>query len=98
MSPIKNVAAYSVFANGGKSVEPYFISKITDRTGNTIFQKEDIEINQAIDPRIAFIIKDILQEAASRGTAKKVKELGRGDLAGKTGTTNKGRKYLVYWF
>ena len=95
LSPIKNVAAYSVFANGGKSVEPYFISKITDRTGNTIFQKEDIEINQAIDPRIAFIIKDILQEAARRGTAKKVKELGRGDLAGKTGTTNEAEST---WF
>ena len=25
LSPIKNVAAYSVFANGGKSVQPYFI-------------------------------------------------------------------------
>ena len=95
LSPIKNVAAYSVFANGGKSVQPYFISKITDRTGNTIFQKEDIEINQAIDPRIAFIIKDILQEAASRGTAKKVKELGRSDLAGKTGTTNEAEST---WF
>ena len=95
LSPIKNVAAYSVFANGGKSVEPYFISKITDRTGNTIFEKEDIEINQVIDPRIAFIIKDILQEAASRGTAKKVKELGRGDLAGKTGTTNEAEST---WF
>jgi len=95
LSPIKNVAAYSVFANGGKTVEPYFITKITDRTGNTIFQKEDIEINQAIDPRIAFIIKDILQEAARRGTAKKVKELGRGDLAGKTGTTNEAEST---WF
>ena len=95
LSPIKNVAAYSVFANGGKSVEPYFISKITDRTGSTIFQREDIEIKQVIDTRIAFIIKDILQEAARRGTAKKVKELGRGDLAGKTGTTNEAEST---WF
>lgn len=95
LSPIENVAAYSVFANGGKSVEPYFLSKITDRTGNTIFQKEDVEIEQVIDPRIAFIIKDILQEAARRGTAKKVKELGRGDLAGKTGTTNEAEST---WF
>ena len=95
LSPIENVAAYSVFANGGKSVEPYFISKITDRTGNTIFQRESVEIKQAIDPRIAFIIKDILQEAARRGTAKKVKELGRGDLAGKTGTTNEAEST---WF
>ena len=95
LSPIENVAAYSVFANGGKSVQPYFISKITDRTGNTMFVREDIEIKQAIDARIAFIIKDILQEAARRGTAKKVKELGRGDLAGKTGTTNEAEST---WF
>ena len=95
LSPIRNVAAYSVFANGGKAVEPYFITKITDRAGNKIFQKEDKEINQVLDPRIAFIIKDILQEAARRGTAKKVKELGRGDLAGKTGTTNEAEST---WF
>jgi len=95
LSPIENVAAYSVFANGGKSVQPYFISKIRDRTGNTMFQREDIEIKQVIDARIAFIIKDILQEAARRGTAKKVKELGRGDLAGKTGTTNEAEST---WF
>ena len=95
LSPIENVTAYSVFANGGKSVQPYFISKITDRTGNTMFVREDIEIKQAIDARIAFIIKDILQEAARRGTAKKVKELGRGDLAGKTGTTNEAEST---WF
>ncbi|GIT33433.1 MAG: hypothetical protein Ct9H300mP3_09640 [Gammaproteobacteria bacterium] len=31
LSPIENVAAYSVFANGGKSVQPYFISKIRDK-------------------------------------------------------------------
>jgi len=95
LSPIENVTAYSVFANGGKSVQPYFISKITDRTGNTMFLREDIEIKQVIDARIAFIIKDILQEAARRGTAKKVKELGRGDLAGKTGTTNEAEST---WF
>jgi len=95
LSPIKNVAAYSVFANGGKFVEPFFINKITDRTGNTIFQRQNKEVKQVIDTRIAFIIKDILQEAARRGTAKKVKELGRTDLAGKTGTTNEAEST---WF
>ena len=95
LSPIKNASAYSVFANGGKYLEPYFISKIMDRNENIIFQKGDPEIKQAIDPRIAFIIKDILQEAASRGTARKIKELGRSDLAGKTGTTNEAEST---WF
>ena len=95
LSPIKNASAYSVFANGGKAVEPYFITKIVDRTGEVIFQKKEPETKQVIDSRIAFIIKDILQEAAKRGTAKKVSELGREDLAGKTGTTNEAEST---WF
>ena len=95
LSPIKNASAYSVFANGGKAVEPYFITMIVDRTGEVIFQKEEPETKQVIDARIAFIIQDILQEAAKRGTAKKISELGRGDLAGKTGTTNEAEST---WF
>ena len=88
LSPLKNAAAYSVFANGGKAVEPYFIEKIVDRSGNIIFQREKKDLQQVIDPRVAFLITDILQEAAVRGTARKVSELQRRDFAGKTGTTN----------
>jgi len=95
LSPLKNASAYSVFANGGKSIEPYFISKIVDRFGEIIFEKKENEKKQVIDPRIAFIIKDILQEAAKRGTARKVSELERSDLAGKTGTTNEAEST---WF
>jgi len=88
LSPLKNASAYSVFANGGKAVEPYFIEKILDRSGNIIFQREKKDLQQVIDPRVAFLINDILQEAAVRGTARKVSELKRRDFAGKTGTTN----------
>jgi penicillin-binding protein 1A len=88
LSPLKNAAAYSVFANGGKAVEPYLIKKIIDRSGNIVFQKEQKDLKQAIDPRVAFLINDILQEASIRGTARKVSSLQRRDFAGKTGTTN----------
>ena len=95
LSPLKNASAYSVFTNGGKSVDPYFIEKIIDRSGQVIFRKKQSQIKQVIDPRIAFIIKDILQEAAIRGTAKKVSSLDRIDFAGKTGTTNEAEST---WF
>ncbi len=88
LSPLSNATAYSVFANGGKRVEPYLISKIVDRSGNILFEKIADDPEQVIDPRIAFLINDILKEAAVRGTAKKVSELQRPDFAGKTGTTN----------
>ncbi|TJY58338.1 penicillin-binding protein 1A [Sinimarinibacterium sp. CAU 1509] len=43
---------------------------------------------RTIDPRIIWLITDILHDVATRGTAAKVRELGRSDLGGKTGTTN----------
>ena len=36
LNPLSNAAAYSVFANGGKKIEPFLISKIFDRKGNLI--------------------------------------------------------------
>jgi penicillin-binding protein 1A len=50
---------------------------------------------QVIDERVAFLIKDILQEAGRRGTARKITELGRSDFSGKTGTTNEAEST---WF
>ena len=88
LSPLKNATAFSVFANGGKKIDSYFVNKIVNRNGNIIFEKEALQPTQVIDERVAFIIKDILQEAGRRGTAKKIIELERPDFSGKTGTTN----------
>ena len=42
-----------------------------------------------IDPRITFLVKDILTEAAQRGSnGRLTRYLSRKDFAGKTGTTN----------
>ena len=38
---LRMVAAYSVLANGGRSVTPTLIDRIQDRDGNTIFQHEE---------------------------------------------------------
>ena len=95
LSPLKNATAFSVFANGGKKVDSYFINKIISRNGSVIFQKESLQPVQVIDERAAFIIKDILQEAGRRGTAKKIEELDRVDFSGKTGTTNEAEST---WF
>jgi penicillin-binding protein 1A len=42
----------------------------------------------AVDPAVVWLVNDILHEVTVRGTAAKVAELKRSDLAGKTGTTN----------
>ena len=43
---------------------------------------------RVISEQNAFIMRSIMREVVSRGTAVRAKALGRGDIGGKTGTTN----------
>jgi penicillin-binding protein 1A len=43
---------------------------------------------RVMEPRVNYLIRDMLRDVVTRGTGAKAGELGRGDLAGKTGTTN----------
>ena len=47
-----------------------------------------IAAKRVLDERNVYIMRSIMGEVIDRGTARKAKELGRDDLAGKTGTTN----------
>ena len=80
------VRAFGVLANGGKKVEPYFIKKIVDRTGN-VFEHYEPKVEQVIDPKIAYLTTSILQDAVLRGTGTRARLAGR-PVAGKTGTTD----------
>ena len=44
-----------------------------------------------LQPRVAFEMADILRDVVQRGTAVRAKALGRNDIGGKTGTTNKAK-------
>jgi penicillin-binding protein 1A len=99
VTPLQMVGAYSVFANGGFRVPPYFISKIEDVKGNVVMQARPEHAGEsaerAIDGRNAFIMTNMLQDVVKMGTATRAMQLGRTDLAGKTGTTN---EFVDAWF
>ncbi len=99
VTPLQLATAYAVFANGGYLIKPYLITKITDSNNNIIasLNEENLQDkSQAIDPRNAYIMNSILQDAVHYGTGKRsYKELKRDDLAGKTGTTNDNKDV---WF
>lgn len=92
VTPLQLAGGYSVFANGGYRLTPYFIDRIEDGKGQILARTEPDVIGknaqQVIDPRNAFIMTSIMGDVVRRGTAAKVTALGRHDLAGKTGTTN----------
>ena len=92
VTPMQVALGYSVFANGGYLVKPYLITKVTDPLGKVLSAYTPIELDErsrAIEPRNAFVISHLLQEVTRSGTAMRAQAaLKRGDIYGKTGTTN----------
>jgi penicillin-binding protein 1A len=92
VTPMQMAAGYAAFANGGYRIKPYVVEKITDDKGGVLHSatvvKAGEEAERIIDARNAFIMTSLMREVVRSGTAAKALSLGRGDLAGKTGTTN----------
>ena len=92
VTPLQMAAAYAVFANGGYTVKPWLIQKITDARGQVLQDPPPPpvrnESERAIDGRNAFVMDGMLREVVRSGTGAQAARLGRSDLAGKTGTTS----------
>jgi penicillin-binding protein 1A len=90
LQPLDLVAAYTVFANLGAHVDPRFIYRIEDRGGNAVFTNPANPPRLVIDPKVAFIVRDMMREVVERGTATSIRRYlpPSVPVAGKTGTTN----------
>ena len=88
--PLDYVAAYAVWANLGSTVEPRIVTRIEDVTGRVVYQQSPALAQSVIDPRIAFIVRDMMRDAAERGTGMAARKAVPASIpvAGKTGTTN----------
>ena len=98
-TPMQMAGAYAVFANGGYRVKPNLITKIVDHNGKVLVRNKFTQAGngaaRVIDARNAFIMNSMLQSVIENGTAMRALNLGRSDLAGKTGTTN---EHIDAWF
>jgi penicillin-binding protein 1A len=92
VTPMQMATAYAVFANGGYRVNPVLIRKLTDDKGRVLAETPTLELEESdrtLDARNAFLMSSLLQEVTRSGTAASSKvKLQRGDIFGKTGTTN----------
>lgn len=121
VTPLEMAKAYTVFANGGYQVQPYYIGRIEDAHGVVLMQAKPAKVcptcpeptvnlpqNNApaasvaiaveaanavrvVSPQNAYLMTSMMRDVVRRGTAKRAMQLGRQDLAGKTGTTNDQR-------
>ncbi len=67
------------------------IVRAADVGGSPLPPAEDERAPRVISEANAWIITDLLRDVVRRGTGQRARALGRGDIAGKTGTTNDGR-------
>ncbi len=91
VTPLNLATGYAVFANGGHRVTPWHLLKVTDKDGRVLESFTAPASSPVIDPRNAFTMASMMQDVVRRGTATGAMQLGRADLAGKTGTTNDHR-------
>jgi len=95
VSPLELTAAYSVIANQGILNEPYFVQKIEDYEGNTLYEHFYHGV-QRFSPKAIYPLLDMMQGVVDGGTGQVIRKMGfKFPAGGKTGTTN---DYKDAWF
>jgi len=85
-SPVQMAAAYSPFANGGVFHAPYFIERITDRSGVVVYEHQDSG-SRVLSEQSAYLMTHMLKTVTASGTGSRLSAAGT-PVAGKTGTVN----------
>ena len=86
-TPLEMAGAYTVFANRGLYSKPMWIRGIRDEQGADIFQAKSTR-RQVLDPRVAYLMVNLLEEVMRSGTAAGARSRGFYlPAAGKTGTS-----------
>ena len=93
VTPIDMASAYNAFANDGKRAEPYYVSRVEDRSGNVVFEHKP-QITRGVSTQAAREVTKVLEGNVRSGTGTRAR-LGNQPAAGKTGTTS---DFTDAWF
>ncbi len=90
LTPLEVAAGYTAFANYGLRCEIASLKRVASQSGD-LLQKSVLVKKAVLDPRIAYMITNILEDVINRGTGAGVRTRGfRAPAAGKTGTSRDG--------
>ena len=88
ISLLEMVSAYAAFANYGQRPLPLMVSRNCDNRGNVIAEFFP-KLNQAISAESSYRMVEMLRGVVTRGTGRRLGTYNfKGDVCGKTGTTN----------
>lgn len=91
---LETTSAYTVFANQGVRMRPYFIVKVTDRDGN-VLEENRAEPTNGMRADTAYVMTSLLRGVVLHGTAASRAGAIDWPLAGKTGTVD---DFTDAWF
>ncbi|TDY26624.1 penicillin-binding protein 1A [Paraburkholderia sp. BL6665CI2N2] len=83
------VSAYGTIANLGAYVEPVMVTRIENRKGEVLAEFAPVSPKQELPADTDRVLIDVMRDVVNRGTGSSIRSrFGvRGDVAGKTGTT-----------
>lgn len=90
ISLLEMLRAYTTFPNEGYPVEPFGLLRIEDSNGTIIYEREEVlKSTAAMGEETAQVMNELLQGVVNRGTGRALRTTYglKGDIAGKTGTT-----------
>ncbi len=89
ISVYEMVAAYNTFPSKGVYVSPIFVTRIEDSMGNVLGEFNNRK-KEAISDYTAYLMANLMQGVVNSGTGIRLRaKYGlKGEIAGKTGTTN----------
>jgi len=89
-TPIDMAGAYTIFPNQGAYTKPSWIHTIRDAESHTIYTAKP-EKRQVLDPRVNYLMVNLLEEVMRSGTGAGVRGRGFWQVAGgKTGSSRDG--------
>lgn len=90
VTPLEVAGAYTVFANSGVYAAPNWIKLVRDEGGRILYRHKPVE-RAALDPRVAYLMVNLMEDVLRRGTGAGVRSRGFWlPAAGKTGTSHDG--------
>jgi cell division protein FtsI (penicillin-binding protein 3) len=90
VTPIQLARAFSVYANGGKLIDPHLLLGTVDPNGNILSRQKNVNFDalpQVIDPDTDADMRRILCDVVIRGTAQGMRSK-IWNISGKTGTAH----------
>jgi penicillin-binding protein 1A len=91
--PVEDVPAEPEFRPLGIATNSQGLEVIEKGSGErrALSKRESPYATKAISPQNAYLVRSMMMDVVRRGTGVRAMQLGRNDLAGKTGTTNEQR-------